>query len=96
MTRARNDWSAVPAQWVRAVSFVVALAASMTLMLFPFLLRHVPQSRIHTALPVMLFGLAGAFVYGVGYRPDNKLLRILFGPLCAWLLIVVGTFLLFS
>jgi len=65
-------------------------------MLFPFLLRHVPQSRIHTALPVMLFGLAGAFVYGVGYRPDNKLLRILFGPLCAWLLIVGGTFLLFS
>jgi len=96
MTRVRNDWLAVPVQWVRAVSFIVALAGSGTLMLFPFLLRHVPQSRIHTALPVMLFGLAGAFVYGVGYRPDNKLLRILFGPLCAWLLIVGGTFLLFS
>jgi predicted membrane protein len=96
MTRARNDWSAVPAQWVRAISFVVALAASMTLMLFPFLLRHAPQSRIHTALPVMLFGLAGLFVHGVGYRPDNRLLRILFAPLCAWPLIAGGTFLLFS
>jgi predicted membrane protein len=86
----------MPARWVRAVSFIVALAASVILMLFPFLLRHVPQGRIHTALPVMLLGLAGAFVYGVGYRPDNKLLRILFGPLCAWLLIAGGTFLLVS
>jgi predicted membrane protein len=96
MTRVRNDWLAVPAQWVRAVSFIVTLAASAILMLFPFLLRHVPQSRIHTALPVMLFGFAGLFVHGVGYRPDNRLLRILFAPLCAWPLIAAGIFLLFS
>lgn len=84
------------AQWLRATSFVVALAASATLMLFPFLLRDVPQNRMHIALPVVLFGLAGAFVYGVGYRHDNKLLRILFGPLCAWVLIAGGAFMLFS
>ena len=96
MMRARNDWSAVPAQWVRTISFIVALAASVTLMLFPFLLRHVPPNRVHAALPVVLFGLAGAFVHGVGYRPDNKLLRILFGPLCAWLLVAGGALLLFA
>ena len=96
MTYTRNDSSAVPAQWVRAVSFIVALAASLTLMLFPFLLRYVPPNRVHAALPVLLFGLAGAFVHGVGYRPDNKLLRILFGPLCAWLLIAGGSLLFFS
>jgi predicted membrane protein len=86
---------AAPAKWLRAISFVVALTASATLMLFPFLLRYVPQERLHAALPVVLFGLAGASVYGVGYRPDNKLLRILFGPLCAWLSIAGGAFLLF-
>jgi len=96
MTRARNDWSAVPAQWVRTVSFIVALATSVTLMLFPFLLRHVPPNRVHAALPIMLFGFAGLFVHGVGYRPDNRLLRILFAPVCAWPLIAGGTFLLFS
>jgi predicted membrane protein len=95
MTRNRNDWSAVPAR-LRAVSFVVALAASVTLMLFPFLLRYVPPDRVHGALPVLLFGLAGAFIYGVGYRPDNRLLRILLGPLCALLSIAGGTFLLFA
>jgi predicted membrane protein len=96
MTHAGNDWLAAPGQWLRAISLVVALAASVTLMLFPFLLRYAPQNRLHAALPVVLFGLAGAFVYGIGYRPDNKLLRILFGPLCAWLLIAGGAFLLFA
>jgi predicted membrane protein len=96
MMRAGNDRLVAPAQWLRAISFVVALAASVTLMLFPFLLRYAPQNRLHAALPVVLFGLAGAFVYGVGYRPDNKLLRILFSPLCAWLLIAGGAFLLFA
>jgi predicted membrane protein len=79
----------------RPVSFLAALAASLTLMLFPFLLRTVPQVRLHAALPVVLFGIAGAFVYGVGYNPENRLLRILFGPVCAWSMIVGGTLLLF-
>jgi predicted membrane protein len=64
-------------------------------MLFPFLLRYVPPGRLHAALPVALIGVAGAFVYGIGYSPDHRLLRILFGPVCAWLMIIGGTFLLF-
>ena len=60
------------AQWVRAVSFIVALAASVIFMLFPFLLRHVPPNRVHAALPIVLFGLAGAFVHGVGYSPRQQ------------------------
>lgn len=79
-----------PATLVRTVSFVAALAASLTRMLFPFLLRYVPDGRLHAALPVALLGIAGAFVYGIGYRPDTKALRILFGPICAWSLIVLG------
>jgi predicted membrane protein len=81
---------------IRTASFVAALATSLALMLCPFLLRQVPEARLHSALPVMLFGVAGAFVYGVGYRPDNWLLRILFGPACAWAMMTSGTFLLFT
>lgn len=77
-------------------SLAAALAASLALMLFPFLLRHVPETRLHSALPVMLIGVAGALVYGIGYRPDNRLLRMLFGPVCAWTLIVGGTWMLFA
>jgi predicted membrane protein len=78
----------------RMASFVTALAASLSLMLFPFLLRHVPEARLHSALPVLLFGIVGAFIHGIGFTADNRLLRILFGPICAWMMIISGTFLL--
>jgi predicted membrane protein len=80
----------------RTISFIAALAASLTLMLFPFLLRYVPSGRLHTALPVMLLGVAGAFVYGIGYQPDNRLLQLLFGPKCAWSMMIGGALLLFA
>ena len=79
---------------VRAASFAAALAVSVALMLFPFLLRHVAEARLHTALPVLMLGVAAAFVHGIGYRPDGALLRILFGPACAWALMLAGALLM--
>jgi hypothetical protein len=67
---------------LRTASFAAALIASLTLMLFPFLLRQVPTVRLHSALPVLLFGLTAAFVHGIGYTPDNKSSRVLLGPAC--------------
>jgi predicted membrane protein len=61
-------------------------------MLFPFLLRHVPQTTLHTALPVLMLGAAGAMVHGIGFTPDHKLFRVLFGPATAWALVFVGAF----
>jgi predicted membrane protein len=81
---------------IRTASFMIALAASLALMLFPFLLRHVQGARLHLALPVLLLGIAGAFVFGIGYRPDNRPLRVLFGPVFAWALIFGGALMLFA
>jgi predicted membrane protein len=44
----------------------------------------------------MLLGVAGALVYGIRYRPDNKLLQILLGPICAWTLMIAGTWMLLA
>ncbi len=75
---------------MRIVSFVIGLAASLMLMLFPFVLHQVSGPQLHTGLPILMLGVAGTFVYGVGYEPDNKLLRVLFGPFCSWALILIG------
>lgn len=64
-------------------------------MLFPFLLRGIPPVRLHTALPIMLLGVAAAFVHGIGFVPDNRALRVLFGPVCAWVLLAGGALVLF-
>ncbi|MBX9710204.1 MAG: cyd operon YbgE family protein [Xanthobacteraceae bacterium] len=93
MQRAREQtgaWS----QAMRYVSFAIGLVASVMLMLFPFLLHQVSSSRLHTGLPILMLGVAGTFVHGVGYVPDNKFLRILFGPFCSWTLILIGGLLL--
>ena len=81
---------------LRTASFAAALIGSLALMLFPFLLRQVPAARLHSALPIMMFGLAGAFVHGIGYAPNNKSLRVLFGPACAWALIIGGALLMLA
>ena len=78
----------------RLIAFATALIASAALMLFPFALRYVPAARLHTALPITLLGVAAAFVHGIGYVPDNRFLRMLFGPVCAWVLLIGGALLL--
>jgi predicted membrane protein len=88
--------SALVGWTIRIVSFLVALAISIALMLFPFLLRKLPGNRLHATLPIILLGVAGAFACGIGYTPDHTLLRMLFGPICAWLMIMGGMFLLFA
>ena len=96
MQRARAEGWPAAARAVRTVSLVAAVVASLALMLFPFLLRHVPVARLHTALPIVLFGVAGAWVHGLGYRADSIIVGILFGPLCVWAMIFVGAALLFA
>jgi predicted membrane protein len=86
----------VTAGGLRITSFLLALAIGIGLMLFPFLLHGVPAGRLHTGLPIMFFGLAAALVHGIGYRFDNRLLRILFRPICAWLIILGSVLSLFA
>ncbi|MGL5166983.1 MAG: cyd operon YbgE family protein [Afipia sp.] len=80
----------------RPIAFGIALVASLSLMLFPFLLHGIDGMRLHTGLPILMLGVAGMFVYGIGYVPDNRLIRILFGPVCAWTLILAGGLLLLT
>lgn len=75
---------------MRVASFIAALAATLLLTLAPFVLRGVPDARLHSALPIAMLGIAGAFVYGIGFTPDNAPLRILFGPWCCWTLMAAG------
>ena len=81
-------------EFLRYISFSLGLVASLLLMLFPFLLHQVSGARLHSGLPILMLGVAGTFVHGVGYVPDNKFLRFLFGPFCSWTLILIGGLLL--
>jgi predicted membrane protein len=78
----------------RALSLAAAAVLSLTLMIYPYALGN-PMDRVtHTALPVLLFGVSGAFVHGIGYEPDNRFLRAIFSAPVAWILIALGIALL--
>lgn len=80
--------------WARAVSLAAGLAISALLMLYPYALGTKMTPMLHTALPLMMLGVAGAFVHGMGFRPNARALAVLFSPLAAWPLMVLGLALL--
>jgi predicted membrane protein len=80
--------------WSRAISLGAALVISAVLMLYPYALGTKMTPLMHTALPLMLIGVSGAFVHGFGFRPQAKALAVLFSPVAAWPLMAVGVALL--
>jgi putative cyd operon protein ybgE len=44
----------------------------------------------HGWLVCLLLGMSFAYVHGFGFIPENKTLKILFSPLVAWPLMIVG------
>jgi predicted membrane protein len=78
------------APWARVVSLTAGLGLSALLMLYPYALGTKMTPMLHSALPLMLIGVSGALVHGVGFRPHNPALNILFSPIVAWPLIGVG------
>ena len=45
---------------------------------------------------ITMVGVSGGFVHGVGFEPYNRFWRLLFGPLCAWPLMLLGYAILWS
>jgi predicted membrane protein len=68
----------------RSLSLVLAVGVSSTLLFFPYLLGSPPSPRVHALLPVLFFGVSGAWVHGLGFVPRRRVWRILFGPIVAW------------
>jgi predicted membrane protein len=76
--------------WARTISLVVAGSISLALMLDPYLLRGFSLSRIHEGLPLLLLGVAGAFVHGFGHRAASTFMRALAHPMLSWALLGFG------
>ncbi|HVY19957.1 MAG TPA: cyd operon YbgE family protein [Bauldia sp.] len=76
--------------WARAISLSIALIVSLVFMIFPFVLGRSVGAATHTGLSLLLLGVAAGFVHGFGFRPDSRILQIVFSPLVAWPLMAVG------
>jgi cyd operon protein YbgE len=79
--------------WARSVSLITAIALMLLVTLFPRALTAPDGSPIgHGVLTLIMWGMSAGFVHGVGFVPKNRVLRVLLGPLIAWLLMGVGLY----
>lgn len=79
--------------FARAVSLVSALALMILVTVLPRGLAAPDGTPIgHGLLALIMWGMSAGFVHGVGFVPRNKVLRLVLGPVAAWLGMGVGLF----
>lgn len=77
--------------WARAVSLVSALALMILVTVLPRGLATPDGNPIsHGLLALIMWGMSAGFVHGIGFVPRNRTLRVLLGPIAAWLGMGVG------
>jgi hypothetical protein len=90
-----EDTAARPAiNWMRGFALAVAAMISLALTLDPYLLNHVPTTRMHEGASLLMLGVSGAFVFGFGFTPANRLARAALHPAAIVAAIGAGVWLL--
>jgi cyd operon protein YbgE len=73
-------------RWVRGSTLAAAIALMLLITLMPRGLTTADGSAIsHGMLSLVMWGMSAGFVHGIGFVPRNRILRIVFSPLVAWL-----------
>jgi len=77
--------------WARGISLALALALMILVTVFPRGLTAIDGGPInHGILTLIMWGMSAGFVHGVGFIPRNRMLRVLLGPIVAWLWMSLG------
>ena len=75
---------------LRGISLGGAAISAGIGLVFPFLLARHATALNQTILLAMMAGVAGAFIYGVGFRMENRWLELFTRPVFTWPLLVAG------
>lgn len=74
----------------RAASLLAAAAIAAVVILYPRLVAEDTASVPHGFLVVLLMGMSAAWVHGFGFIPENRILKVLFSPVVAWPVMLIG------
>ena len=80
---------------LRALTFTTALLFAALIVLYPRAIATDMTTVPHGWLVLLLLGMSAAWVYGLGFEPEHRLLRPFFHPATAWLLMLVGAWQVF-
>ena len=72
--------------WARFISLTAAITMMLLVTLLPRGLTTADGSAIsHGVLTLIMWGMSAGFVHGIGFVPRNAVVRVLLGPVVAWL-----------
>jgi len=74
----------------RMLSLLLAVGIAGMIFIYPKTLTNAS----HGMLSLTMLGICAGFVHGVGFIPETRLGRILFGPWASWTLMSLGLWLL--
>ena len=75
---------------MRTISIVAAAAVTVGVVCFPRLIAVDMHTVPHGWLVCLLLGMSFSYVHAFGFVANNRYLRILFSPIVAWPLIILG------
>lgn len=76
--------------WTRGVLLGLATSLALAITVYPRGLMHAGVVMSHGKLTLLMWGMSAGFVHGIGFDPNNRWLRMLFGPLIAWPILLLG------
>ena len=68
----------------RVFSFIIAIALSVFVLLFP---QHIARDLTeldHGLLSLVMLAMCGCFVHGIGFKPYNMVAKVMFSPILCW------------
>lgn len=82
--------------FVRFITFLAAVSFAALIVLYPRLIAEDMHSVDHGSLVLLLLGMSSAWVCGLSLRLKHPVLLLLFNPITAWVLMLVGAWLTFG
>jgi cyd operon protein YbgE len=74
----------------RLLSFLLASALSVLILVYPRAVASGLSEVRHGLLALLMWGIAAGFVHGVGYTPVHRVWRLSLGPWVGWPLMIGG------
>lgn len=73
---------------LRVLSLLAALGCAALIVLYPRAIAEDAAGVPHGPLVGMLFGMSILWVYGFGFTPNRRILRIILSPIVGWIFLL--------
>ena len=75
---------------IRMLPLLLAITVMLGITAWPGALAGPAGAADHPAAMALFWAMSAGFVAGVGFRPQNPLIRLLFSPLACWLGVILA------